>query len=133
MCIRDSAKSFAMLGRLAQDMAKNIAVGSDESLSNLVAQLEQHVKNCLTASGIPREPERQRLTALIDALRHRLVAAGGRSASDEPRTRPLLAPQPDIVVIDPDGQSSLNGKLEDSGYRVRQLTNLMEAEERLND
>ncbi|CDH44828.1 EAL domain-containing response regulator [Candidatus Contendibacter odensensis] len=131
--VKWNAKSFAMLGRLAQDMAKNIAVGSDESLSNLVAQLEQHVKNCLTASGIPREPERQRLTALIDALRHRLVAEGGRSASDEPRTRPLLAPQPEIFVIAPDGQSSLIGKLEDSGYRVRHLTNLIEAEERLND
>jgi hypothetical protein len=74
--VKWNAKSFAMLARLAQDMAKNIAQLARRSLSNLVAQLEHHVKNCLTAGGIPQEPDRQRLTALIDALRHGLATDG---------------------------------------------------------
>lgn len=131
--VKWNTKSFAMLGRLAQDMAKNMPKSSDESLSSLVAQLEQHVKNCLAASGIPREPERQRLTALIDALRHRLITVSGRDASDEPRTRPLLASQPEVFLIAPDEKPPLAIKLEDSGYRVRHIAHLIEAEERLQD
>ncbi len=131
--VKWNAKSFAMLARLAQDMAKSMPRNSDESLNNLVAQLEQHVKNCLTTTGIPHEPERQRLTALIDALRHRLITPDTRGESDEPRTRPLLAPQPEIFFIAPDEKPPLATKLEDSGYRVRHIATLTEAEERLHD
>lgn len=131
--VKWNAKSFAMLARLAQDMAKNQPSGGDDSLSNLVAQLEQHVKSCLAVNGVPREPDRQRLTALIDALRHLLVVPGGHGSSDEPRTRPLLAPQPEIFVISPEEKPPLVTKLEDSRYRVRHIANLTEAEERLND
>jgi multidomain signaling protein FimX len=131
--VKWNAKSFAMLARLAQDMVQNLPAHGSDALSSLVAQLEQHVKNCLAASGMPREPERQRLTALIEALRHVLTNSSARSPSDEPRTRPLLAPQPEIFVITPDEKLPLAARLEDTGYRVRCITNLTEAEQRLND
>jgi len=129
--VKWNPKSFAMLARLAQDMTQNAREHGDERLRNLVEQLERHVKNCAASAGMPGEPDRQRLTALIDALRTILTAGGGASASDEPRTRPLLSPLPEIVVITPDENPPLVAKLEDSGYRIRHIANLVEAEQRL--
>ena len=131
--VKWNPKSFAMLGRLAQDMVQNTQERGDEGLRKLVAQLEQHVKSCGAGGGIPGEPDRQRLTALIDALRNVLTAGGGRGASDESRTRPLLSPLLEIFVIAPGKKSSLATKLEDSGYRIRYIADLVEAEQRLQE
>ncbi|MFZ1643748.1 MAG: EAL domain-containing protein [Candidatus Contendobacter sp.] len=131
--VKWNPKSFAMLGRLMQDMVRNTQERSDDRLRNLIAQLEQHVKSCVASGGIPSEPDRQRLTALIDALRNVLTAGGGPGASDEPRTRPLLSPLPEILVIAPDENPPLVAKLEDSGYRIRHIANLAEAEQRLQE
>ncbi len=131
--VKWNPKSFAMLGRLMQDMVRNAQERSDDRLRNLIAQLEQHVKSCVASGGIPSEPDRQRLTALIDALRNILTAGGGPGASDEPGTRPLLSPLPEILVIAPDENPPLVAKLEDSGYRIRHIANLAEAEQRLQE
>ena len=66
--VKWNAKSFAMLGRLAQDMVQFAQARNDEQLLNLVTQLEHHVKSCLAAGGVPQESDRQRLTALVEAL-----------------------------------------------------------------
>ncbi|MDG4595587.1 MAG: EAL domain-containing protein [Candidatus Contendobacter sp.] len=129
--VKWNPKSFAMLARLAQDMTQNAREHGDEHLRNLVAQLERHVKSCAASGGMPGESDRQRLTALIDALRTILTVVGGSSTSDEPRTRPLLSPLPEIIVIAPNENPPLATKLEDSGYRIRHIANLVEAEQRL--
>jgi diguanylate cyclase (GGDEF)-like protein len=131
--VKWNPKSFTMLARLAQDMAQNTRERNDEHLRNLVAQLERHIKDCAASGGMPGEPDRQRLTALIEALRTILTAGGGASASDEPRTRPLLSPLPEIVVIAPDENSLLVVKLEAAGYRIRHIASLIEAEQRLQE
>ena len=132
--VKWNPKSFAMLARLAQDMAQNAQNRGDERLRNLVAQLEQHVKNCAVSGGVPSEPDRQRLAALIEAVRNILTAGGNNyGVSDEPRTRPLLSPLPEILVIAPDENPPLVAKLEGSGYRIRHLANLIEAEQRLRE
>ena len=128
--VKWNPKSFAMLARLAQDMVKNALERGDDRLRNLVTQLEQHVKSCAASGGMPSEPDRQRLTALIDALRNLLMAAGG---GDEPRTRPLLSSLPELLVIAPGQELPLVAKLEDSGYRVRHIADLAEAEQRLQE
>ncbi|MCB1822439.1 MAG: diguanylate cyclase, partial [Candidatus Competibacteraceae bacterium] len=131
--VKWNPKSFMMLARLAQDMVKNAQGRGDERLLKLVTQLEHHVKGCATANEMPPESERQRLTALIDALRFILVTDGG-SISEEPRTRPLLAAQPEIFLIAPEIEKPLlMNKLEDFSYRVRLISNLTEAEERLHE
>ena len=132
--VKWNSKSFAMLARLAQDMVQNAQGHGDEGLLELVTQLEQHVKSCAAAGKMPCEAERQRLMALIDALRFNvLMAGGGRGVSDESRTRPLLSPQPEIFLIVPGEKPSLLTKLEDSGYRMRYIASLVEAEERLHE
>jgi len=131
--VKWNAKSFAMLMRLAQDMVQFAQSHSDDHLLNLVTQLEHHVKSCLAAGGVPQETDRQRLTVLIDALRHGLASDNSRGMTEEPRTRPRLAPLPEIFLITPEEKPSLLAKLEDSGYRVRHITNLIEAEQRLHE
>ena len=131
--VKWNPKSFVMLARLAQDMLKNAQGRDDERLLKLVTQLEHHVKGCATANAMPPESERQRLIALIDALRFILVKNGG-SLSDEPRTRPLLTAHPEIFLVAPEGDKpSLMTKLEDFNYRVRHISKLAEAEERLHE
>lgn len=130
--VKWNPKSFAMLARLAQDMVRNARAGGDGHLLNLVAQLEHHVKSCATTGGIPVESERQRLTTLMDALRFVLVKSDQRGVADEARTRPLLAPQSEIFLMVPGAETSpLMAKLEDSSYRVRRISSLAEAEERM--
>ena len=131
--VKWNPKSFAMLARLAQDMMQNVQDRSNDRLRNLIAQLEQHVKNCAASGGLPSEPDRQRLTALISALRNVLAESGGPEAGGEPRTRPLLAPLPEIFVIAPGESQLLTSKLEDSSYRVRRIADLAEAEQRLHE
>ncbi len=131
--VKWNPKSFAMLVRLAQDMVQNAQERSDGRLRNLIAQLEQHVKSCAASSSVPSEPDRQRLTALIDALRNVLTAAEGGLASDESRTRLLLSSLPEIFLIAPGENPLLVAKLEDSAYRVRYIDNLVEAEQRLRE
>ena len=129
--VKWNPKSFAMLARLAQDMVQNAQGRDDERLLDLVTQLEQHVKSNAVTGEMPSEAERQRLTALIDALRFMLTTGGG--ADDEPRTRPLLAAQPEVFLIIPGEKPLLLTKLEDSGYRVRHFASLNEAEQRLHE
>lgn len=131
--VKWNPKSFAMLARLAQDMVQNTQERGDKRLRDLIAQLEQHVKSCVASSGLPSEPDRQRLTALIDTLRNVLTSDGGGSASDESRTRPLLSPLSEIFLIAPGENRLLVAKLEDSAYRVRYIDNLVEAEQRLHE
>ena len=131
--VKWNPKSFAMLARLAQDMAQQVQDHRDERLAGLVSQLEHHLKSCAITDGIPREPDRQRLTALIDALRHALAGDVSGDEVPEARTRPLLAPLPEVFLIAPDEQPSLMTKLAGSGYRVRYLSNLIEAEQRLRE
>ncbi len=131
--VKWNPKSFAMLARLAQDMAHNAQGSNDERLLTLVTQFEQHVKHCAATGELIGEAERQRLMALIDALRFVLVTSSTPGMADEPRTRPLLASQPEVFLITPDAESSLQVKLQDSGYRVRVMTSLTDAEERLHE
>lgn len=129
--VKWNAKSFAMMGRLSQDMVQFAKNRNNDQLLKLVVQLEHHVKGCLAAEGVPQEADRQRLTALIDALHHGLVTDKSMALQEEPRTRPRLAPLPEIYLITPDERSPLLVKLEDAGYRVRLLADLAQAEERL--
>ncbi len=128
--VKWNPKSFAMLARLAEDMVQNAQERDDARLRDLVTQLGQHVKHCASIGGMLAEAERQRLTALIDALR--FILTTGDSLNDEPRTRPLLAAQPEIFLIIPGERPTLLTKLEDSGYRVRHFATLTEAEEQLH-
>jgi len=93
--VKWNPKSFAMLARLAQEMLKSAQTLGDDRLINLTAQLEHHVKICVTAGTPPHEAERQRLTALLDALRYLLATGHAVGAAEDLRTRPLLAPQPE--------------------------------------
>ena len=132
--VKWNPKSFVMLARLAQDMVQSAQARGDDRLLNLVAQLEHHLTSCMTGGDIPAESDRQRLTALIDALRFRLSTDQGRAISDESRTRPLLAPQPEIFLVVPSREPPpLMAKLEDSGYRIRHVSSLVDAEERLHE
>lgn len=131
--VKWNLKSFAMLTRLAQDMVQLAQNRGDERLLNLVSQLEHHLKSCLAAGNVPQESERQRLTALIDALHHGLLTGKGHGMVEEPRTRPRLAPLPEIFLITTDENSPLPAKLESSGYRARHITSLTEAEQRLQE
>ncbi len=128
--VKWNPKSFAMLARLAQDMVQQAQDQGDERLPSLVSQLEHHIKSCASTGEIPHESDRQRLTALIDALRYTLTS---EDVAQEPRTRPLLTPLPEIFLIAPDAQPPLMTKLADSGYRVRHIGNLVEAEQRLQE
>jgi diguanylate cyclase (GGDEF)-like protein len=131
--VKWNPKSFAMLARLAQDMAHNAQGSNDERLLTLVVQFEQHVKRCAATGELIGEADRQRLMAHIDALRFILVTNSTPGMVDEPRTRPLLASQPEVFLITPDTESPLQAKLQDSGYRVRMMTSLIDAEERLHE
>ena len=131
--VKWNPKSFAMLARLARDLVQSAQERGDERLRNLVAQLEEHVKSCAASGGMPGEPDRQRLTTLIDTLRAVLTAGDKQAASDEPRTRPLLSPLPEIFLIALGEKPPLVAKLEDSGYRVRHIADLVEAEQRLQE
>jgi diguanylate cyclase (GGDEF)-like protein len=131
--VKWNAKSFTMLARLAQDMVQNVQGRKEERLLNLVTQLEQHIRVCAASAGIPAEADRQRLTALIEALRSLLAALTGDLGNDEPRTRPLLAPLPEIIFIASGEKTSLVAKLEDVGYRVRQIASLEDAGNRLHE
>ncbi|MCU0807269.1 MAG: EAL domain-containing protein [Candidatus Contendobacter sp.] len=131
--VKWNPKSFAMLARLARDLVQNTPERGDERLRNLVTKLEEHVKSCAASGGMPSEPDRQRLTALIDALRAVLTTSDSLAASDEPRTRPLLSPLPEVFLIAPGEKPPLVAKLEDSGYRIRHIADLVEAEQRLRE
>lgn len=131
--VKWNAKSFAMMGRLSQDMVQFAQNQNNGQLLKLVTQLEHHVRSCLAAGGVPQETDRQRLTALIDALHHGLVTEKSMALSEEPRTRPRLAPLPEIFLITPDERTPLLAKLEDVGYRVRLIADLNQAEERLHE
>ena len=131
--VKWNPKSFAMLARLAQEMLQSAQASGGDRLINLAAQLEHHVKICASAGTPLHEAERQRLRALLDALRYLLAAENAPEAGVDPRTRPLLAPQPEIFVIAPDENPHLVAKLEDSTYRVRKITSLAEAEQRLQE
>ena len=76
--VKWNPKSFAMLARLAQDMAQNAKGSDDERLLKLVVQFEQHVRHCATTGGLIGEADRQRLMAHIDALRFILVISSTR-------------------------------------------------------
>ena len=130
--VKWNPKSFAMLARLAQDMVQHAQGRDDQRLLNLVTQLEAHVKRNAAAGDLPPETERQRLTALIDALRFILITNSG-GVDEEPRTRPLLAAQPEVFLIAPGEKPPLLTKLEDCGYRARHLNNLDDAEQRLHE
>ncbi|MCB1826508.1 MAG: response regulator, partial [Candidatus Competibacteraceae bacterium] len=131
--VKWNPKSFAMLARLTQDMFQSARTDGDDRLINLTAQLEHHVKICVTAGTPPRESERQRLTALLDALRYLLTTDSVSGPVEDSHTRPLLAPQPEILVIAPDEKPYLVAKLEESAYRVWKITSLAEAEQRLRE
>ncbi|MCC6135655.1 MAG: EAL domain-containing protein [Candidatus Contendobacter sp.] len=131
--VKWNPKSFAMLARLAQDMAQNAKGSDDERLLKLVVQFEQHVRHCATTGGLIGEADRQRLMAHIDALRFILVISSTPGMADEPRTRPLLASQPEVFLIAPDAESPLQAKLQDSSYRVRTINSLADAEECLHE
>ncbi len=131
--VKWNPKSFAMLARLAQEMAHNAQRINDERLLILVVQFEQHVKHCAATGGLIGEADRQRLLALIDALRFILVTSATPGMADEPRTRPLLASHPEIFLITPDAESPLQAKLRDSSYRVRMMTSLADADARLHE
>jgi diguanylate cyclase (GGDEF)-like protein len=132
--VKWNPKSFAMLARLAQDMLRNAQAGGDNHLLNLVAQLEHHVKSCAAAGGVPVESDRQRLTMLIDALRFILIKNDSHGPAGEARTRPLLASQPEILLMAPGAETSpLMAKLEDSRYRTRRISSLAEAGQRLRE
>ncbi len=130
--VKWNAKSFAMLGRLVQDMVKFAEGSKDERLLNLLAQLEHHVKSCLAAGGVPQESDRQRLTALIDILHDRLATGKSRGQLEDARTTPRLTPLPEILLIAPEEAPTLLPKLEGSGYRVTHIADLSEAERRLH-
>ncbi|MCB1777453.1 MAG: EAL domain-containing protein [Candidatus Competibacteraceae bacterium] len=131
--VKWNPNSFMMLARLAQDMLKNAQGQNDERLLKLVTQLEHHVKNCATANEMPPESERQRLTALIDAL-HFILVTDNNYISEEPRTRPLLTARPEIFLIAPEIEKpALMTKLEELNYRVRHISNLTEAEGQLHE
>ena len=89
--VKWNPKSFAMLARLAQEMLKSAQTLGDDRLINLTAQLEHHVKICVTAGTPPHEAERQRLTALLDALRYLLATGHAVGAAEDLRTRPAGA------------------------------------------
>lgn len=133
--VKWNPKSFAMLGRLAQGMLQGAQATGEDRILNLVAQLEHHILNCAASTEIPHESERQRLTALIDALRFLLTTADNPLTADDPRTRPLLsATPPEICLIFPgDEPPLLMMKLQDSGYAVQHLNRLDAAEQRLHE
>lgn len=131
--VKWNPKSFAMLARLAQDIVQNAQESDNGRLRNLAAQLEQHIRNCAASGNMPGEPDRQRLVALIDALRSILTNGGDLGVSDEPRTRPLLSSSPEIFVIAPAENPLLVAKFEDSSYKVQYITNLVEAEQRVQE
>ena len=131
--VKWNPKSFAMLARLAQEMLQSAQAREDERLIKLTAQLEHHIKICAAADTPPHETERQRLTALLDALRYLLAADNTPDAVEDSRTRPLLAPQPEIFMVAPDEKPYLVARLEDSAYRVRTITSLAEVEQRWHE
>ncbi len=132
--VKWNPRSFVMLARLAQEMLQSAQARGDDRLINLTAQLEHHVKICATAGTPPHETERQRLTALLDALRYLLAPENHIPGPiEDSRTRPLLAPQPEIFVIAPDEKPHLVARLEDSAYRARHIVGLAEAEQRLHE
>ena len=131
--VKWNAKSFGMLARLAQDIVQDARISKDDRLVNLAAQLEHHIKLCATASTLPRETDRQRLVALLDALRRQLEIDNSASVTEEPRTRPLSASQPEIWVITSDEQPHLLAKLKSAAYRMRTISKLVEAEQRLRE
>jgi hypothetical protein len=71
--VKWNAKSFAMLARLAQDMVQFAKIQRYGRLSNWSRSWSITSKVVLAAGGVPQEADRQRLTALIDALHHGLV------------------------------------------------------------
>ncbi|HQA25195.1 MAG TPA: EAL domain-containing protein [Candidatus Competibacteraceae bacterium] len=133
--VKWNPKSFAMLARLTQGMLQGAQSGNDQRVLNLVAQLDHHIQSCATSGEMPHESERQRLTALIDALRFILTTADNPLASDDPRTRPLLsAVAPEICLIVPSPEPPLlMMKLQASGYTVQHLSSLADAEQRLHE
>ncbi|MBE2293615.1 MAG: EAL domain-containing protein [Phycisphaerales bacterium] len=131
--VKWNIKSFGMLARLAQDIVQDARAVGGERLINLAAQLEHHIKLCVATNTPPREAERQRLVALLDALRHQLEIDNSTSVMEEARTRPLSASQLEILVITPNEQPHLLAKLASSAYRARTINKLVEAEQRLRE
>ena len=86
--VKWNSKSFAMLTRLAQDMVQSARARGDDRLLNLIAQLERHLASCATTGDMPAESDRQRLVALIDALRFRLSTVRTRGARYPKRPAP---------------------------------------------
>jgi hypothetical protein len=131
--VKWSTRSFAMLERLAQDMLQCAQSDGDEQLLKLIIQLEHHVKSCLAAAGLPQESDRQRLTALIEAL-HEVLATGKEgSRYDQPLTLARFTPFPQIVLITPDETTTTLAKLDEPRYQVLRINDLTEAERYLRE
>lgn len=128
--VKWNAKSFAMLGRLAQDMVSFAKDYQDQAVLKLVAQLEEHIKSCLVAGTMPQESERQRLAALIDILREGLIVAKVAVEDLETplQTRPLL----EILLITPEEHPALLEKLKNFGYQVRHYAQSLDAKQLLS-
>ncbi|MER2555986.1 MAG: EAL domain-containing protein [Candidatus Competibacter denitrificans] len=131
--VKWSTKSFAMLERLAQDMLQFAQSDGEEQLLKLIIQLEHHVKSCLAAAGLPQESDRQRLTALIEALHEALATGKEGNRHDQPLTLARFTPFPQIVLITPDETTTTLAKLDEPRYQVLRINDLTEAERYLRE
>jgi diguanylate cyclase (GGDEF)-like protein len=128
--VKWNPKSFAMLGRLAQDMVGFAKDYQDEAVMKLVVQLEQHIRSCLTVTTMPQESERQRLAALIDILHEGLATGGVATETLEAQAQGQLLPE--LLLITAEENSPLLAKLEGFGYRVRRYARLLDAKQPLS-
>jgi diguanylate cyclase (GGDEF)-like protein len=123
--VKWSRESFKLLALLAQEMEQIARSHGDAELTDVTAQLRNHLKNCVAAKHIPQEIERERLIALINQLRHHLSSADTKRLDT---TKPLISAATEIFVIDAGHTKQLVLKLKDLGFQVRHLSTLAEAE-----
>lgn len=131
--VKWNAKSFAMLERLAQDMLQFAQNHGEQPLLKLITQLEHHIKSCLAATGLPQESDRQRLTALIEALHEALATGKEGGGYDQPLTLARFTSFPQIVLIAPDETATSLAKLDEPRYQVLRINHLAEAERYLRE
>ncbi len=128
--VKWSRESFALLARLAQELDQTTRNCGDGELVALGSQLRCHINDSLIVKRFPRPGAQERLTMLLEALRHRLSFGGeGGGAASALQSEAAAV----VLLIAAECPQQLLLKLADAGFQGRYFNSLDAAEAALSN
>jgi diguanylate cyclase (GGDEF)-like protein len=114
------------LARLVQEAVQVMRDGDgDRGGAELLAQLDQQLSASLNAGQLPKEVERKRLQAIMQAL-HRALPGGGVPVDFKTNHNGRVSVGGEIILVATEDSQGLIPALRVAGFRVRRLSTLTE-------